>query len=67
GGWSDDGGGQYTLPTDSQERQILSTWAQLVPHAAFDYAYSWGSQNSDQALENSGQLQALFFMHNVAL
>ena len=67
GGWSDDGGGRYTLPTDSQERQILSTWAQLVPHPAFDYAYSWGSQNSDQALESAQELQTLFFVHNAAL
>ena len=67
GGWSDDGGGRYTLPTDSQERRILSTWGQLVPHPAFDYAYSWGSQNSDQALESAQELQTLFFVHNAAL
>jgi len=33
----------------------------------FDYAYSWGTQNSDQALERSRDLQAVFFAHNVAL
>jgi hypothetical protein len=66
GGWSDDGGGKYTLPTDSQERQILATWAPLVPHPVFDYAYSWGTQNSDQALGTSSVLQALFLLHNLA-
>src|SRR5204862_335340 len=64
GGWSDDGGGQYTLPTASQEQQIMSTWAPLVPNPVFDYAYSWGTQNSDQALEGSTALQAVFEAHN---
>ena len=64
GGWSDDGGGQYTLPTASQEQQILATWAPLVPNPVFDYAYSWGTQNSDQALEGSTALQAVFSAHN---
>ena len=64
GGWSDDGGGQYTLPTASQEQQILATWAPLVPNPVFDYAYSWGTQNSDQALEGSTTLQAVFSAHN---
>jgi len=64
GGWSDDGGGQYTLPTASQERQILATWGPLVPNPVFDYAYSWGTQNSDQALEGSTALQAVFSAHN---
>jgi len=30
----------------------------------FDYAYSWGTQNSDQALEGSTALQAVFSAHN---
>src|SRR5205823_3804584 len=60
GNWSDDGGGQYTLPTVSQEQQILATWASVVPNPVFDYAYSWGTQNSDQALEGSTALQAVF-------
>src|SRR5213595_3211789 len=66
GNWDDDGGGQYTLPTSSQEQQILSTWAPLVPNPGFDYAYSWGTQNSDQALEGSTALQAVFEAHNTA-
>src|SRR5207253_220627 len=51
GTWSDDGGGYYLLPTPSEEQQILATWAALIPTPVFDYAYSWGTQNSDQALE----------------
>src|SRR5881392_239450 len=66
GGWSDDGGGQYTLPTASQEQQIMSTWAPLVPNPVFDYAYAWGTQNSDQALEGSTALQTVFEAHNTA-
>jgi len=64
GGWSDDGGGQYTLPTASQEEGILAVWAPLVPNPVFDYAYSWGTQNADQALEGSPALQAVFSAHN---
>jgi len=64
GGYSDDGGGQYTLPTVSQEEQILAVWGALVPNPVFDYAYSWGTQNSDQALEDSPALQAVFSAHN---
>src|SRR5205823_6532197 len=60
------GGGQYTLPTASQEQQIMSTWAPLVPNPVFDYAYSWGTQNSDQALEGSTALQTVFEAHNTA-
>ncbi len=64
GSWSDDGGGYYLLPTPSEEQQILATWAALVPTPVFDYAYSWGTQNSDQALESSTDLQAVFAAHN---
>jgi len=57
-------GGDYAVPTSSQEQQILSIWASLVPNPVFDYAYSWGAQNSDQALEGSTALQAVFSAHN---
>ena len=66
GGWSDDGDGKYTLPTKGQEWGILATWARLVPRPAFDYAYSWGTQNGDQALESSSALQVLFYFRNLA-
>jgi len=57
-------GGNYAVPTSSQEQQILSIWASLVPNPLFDYAYSWGAQNSDQALEGLTALQAVFSVHN---
>src|SRR5437016_9030032 len=66
GSWADDGGGKYTLPTSSQAQQIMSTWAPMVPNPVFDYAYSWGTQSSDQALEGSPALQAVFAAHNAA-
>src|SRR5207237_7094956 len=53
GGWSDDGGGQYTLPTASQRQQIMSTWAPLVPKPVFDSAYSWATKNTDETIEAS--------------
>ncbi len=61
------GGGGYStyiLPTAAQEEQILATWASVVPTPAFDYTYSWGSQNSDTALSNDPVLQAVFAAHN---
>src|SRR5206468_5239291 len=66
GSWADDGGGKYTLPTSSQAQQIMSTWAPMAPNPVFDYAYSWGTQSSDQALEGSPTLQAVFAAHNAA-
>ena len=62
------GGGftSYTLPTPTQEQQLLSTWSAAVPGAVFDYAYSWGTQNNDQALATSPDLQTVFAQHNAA-
>lgn len=61
------GGGQYTsytLPTAAQEQTILSTWGQYLPNPAFDYAYSWGTQDGDTALSDDPALQAVFAAHN---
>ncbi len=66
GNWVDDGGGRYRLPTVSQEQQILARWGSLVATPEFDFAYSWGSQNADAALESSPELQAVFSLHNNA-
>lgn len=66
GKWLDEGGGQYALPTASQERQILARWGTLVPAPVFDYAYSWGSQKADEALESAPDLQAVFSLNNRA-
>jgi hypothetical protein len=60
GGYYDDADGQWVLPTAAQERQILADWAAVIPHPAFDYAYSWGSQNGDMALDQSPALQDVF-------
>ena len=64
GGPRDDGGGKYLLPTTGQEEQILAIWGPLVPYPVFDYAYSWGVQHRDQALEIAPELQAVFAAHN---
>ena len=64
GNWVDDGGSTYAVPTVAQEQQILNTWASVVPNPAFDYAYSWGSQNGDTALDSLSGLQQLFATHN---
>jgi hypothetical protein len=66
GGWPDDEGGRYVLPTVEQERQILARWKALVPRAVFDYAYSWGSQRGDTALQRAFGLQTVFASHNRA-
>jgi hypothetical protein len=66
GYWVDDGGGRYALPTASQERKILARWGTLVPAPVFDYAYSWGSQKADDALESATDLQAVFSLKNGA-
>ncbi len=61
------GGGGYsswTLPTASQEQQILAEWGKLTPNPRFDYAYSWGSQDGDTALSGSSASQQVFAAHN---
>ena len=64
GGWQDDGGGQYAVPTAPQEQQILTVWAGLTPNPLFDYAYSYGVQNSDEALSTITSLQPVMKAHN---
>lgn len=66
GNWVTDQGGQYVMPTAAQEQQMLDHWASVVPNPAFDYAYAWGSQNGDVALENSQALQNVFLLHNTS-
>jgi len=61
------GGGSYSTyipPTATEEQQILSTWGAALPHPAFDYAYSWGTQTGDAALTNLPALQQVFAIHN---
>ena len=64
GHWSDGAGGVYSLPTPKEEMRIQARWGTLVPHPAFDYAYSWGSQRQSESLENSAPLQDVFAGHN---
>ncbi|WFU78309.1 calcium-binding protein [Bradyrhizobium sp. CIAT3101] len=66
GNWADDSGGHYVMPTAAQEQTMLAHWAAVVPNPAFDYAYAWGSQNGDTALESSSALQSVFLQHNTA-
>jgi hypothetical protein len=64
GNWADESGGRYTLPTPDQECQILSHWRRLLQAPMFDFAYSWGMQNGDTALEDASELREFFSSHN---
>ena len=61
------GGGGYAswiLPTAAQEQAILSEWGSVLPNPAFDYAYSWRTQQGDAALGQDPALQQVFAAHN---
>jgi len=60
GNWRSGDGGRYLLPTAEQERAIFLRWRKLLGAPTFDVAYSWGSQEGDEALENSETLRPLF-------
>jgi hypothetical protein len=64
GDWQDESGGKYTMPTTRQLSEMLARWRALISTPEFDYAYSWGSQRSDLALEGSKELQEAFSIHN---
>ena len=64
GDYRDDAGGIYTLPTAAEEQQILARWGEQLPRPVFDYAYSWGSQRRDSALEGAMGLHSTFSEHN---
>ncbi|MER8408339.1 calcium-binding protein [Mesorhizobium sp. M1307] len=66
GEYNTDMGGKYVVPTAAQMEIMMEHWAKLVPSPAFDYAYAWGSQRGDTALESSSELQAVFREHNLA-
>lgn len=65
GSYLDDSGGLYAVPTPSQAKEMIRTWASLVPDPVFDYTYSWGSQAGDSALNANLPLQGVFDAHNV--
>jgi hypothetical protein len=43
---------------------LLAEWDRWIARPAFDYAYSWGTQRGDRALENAPELKALMSVHN---
>lgn len=57
-------GGDWVLPTVTQQEQIFNAWAALVPTPYFDYTYSWGTQDGDTALSDASSLQPVFTAHN---
>lgn len=59
GGWV-----TYHLPTAAQEQALLAEWDRLLPTPVFEYAYSWGVQENDQAIVNVPYLQAIFTARN---
>jgi hypothetical protein len=62
--WRDDSGGSYRLPSAELMQELLERWDRLLVHPAFDYAYSWGIQRGDAALENSPELRQMMLFHN---
>jgi hypothetical protein len=66
GNWVTENGTAQVMPTAAQEQQMLDHWASVVPNPAFDYAYAWGSQEGDVALESSPALQQVFLQHNTS-
>jgi hypothetical protein len=64
GDWLTENGSHHQLPTAAQEQALIDHWATVVPNPAFDYAYAWGSQEGDTALESSQALQQVFLQHN---
>ncbi|MCP9232589.1 calcium-binding protein [Mesorhizobium sp. LMG 17147] len=66
GDYNTDMGGKYVVPTAAQMETMMDHWSKLVPSPAFDYAYAWGSQRGDTALESSPELQAVFRQHNLS-
>ncbi|WP_246811179.1 calcium-binding protein [Mesorhizobium sp. AA22] len=65
GNWTTNTGGKYVMPTADQLQTMMDHWDELVPSPEFDFAYAWGSQEGDVALESSPELQAVFREHNL--
>ncbi|RWQ04834.1 calcium-binding protein [Mesorhizobium sp.] len=66
GNYMTDTDGKYVMPTADQLETMMDHWGKLVPNPAFDFAYAWGSQEGDTALESSPELQAVFREHNLS-
>lgn len=55
----------YVTPTETNEETIIGQWDSAgITTPVFDYAYSWGVQNSDNAISNTSGLQSAFATHN---
>lgn len=54
----------WTVPTTAQVQQELAQWGSLVPNPAWDYAYSFGAQEGDNAISNTPSLAAAFGAYN---
>jgi hypothetical protein len=60
-GQSGTGDDYYRLPTRTQMKTLLRTWARVVPNPVMDYTYSWGNQSSSRpTLVDSPGLQTVF-------
>jgi hypothetical protein len=60
-GQSGTGDDYYLLPSPSQMRTLLRTWARFVPHPVMDYTYGWANQRSARpTLVDSPALQTVF-------
>lgn len=67
GGWRDDRGFPWLLPTPDQAAQMLAVWRQFVPDPVFDQVYSWGPQKNDTTLANApAGLREVFAEHNAS-
>lgn len=67
GRWHTDGGEPYAMPDPADAVALMARWDVFVPHPAFDYAYSWGSQRGDRSLAGDPGLRAVFGRHNAGL
>jgi hypothetical protein len=59
-----DGGGDYRLPNAAEMEVMFQEWRSLVDAPEMDFAYSWGRQRDDEALESAPELQQAFLRHN---
>ncbi|MDH7796985.1 MULTISPECIES: hypothetical protein [unclassified Beijerinckia] len=67
GAWRTDTGGRYRMPNGDELRLMLDRWQRLIPHPAFDMAYSWGTQLGAASLSQSPDLLEIFKdRHDVA-
>jgi hypothetical protein len=59
-----DGGGEYRMPSAAETEAMLRSWSAIIAAPEMDFAYSWGRQRDDQALESAPELQEIFMRHN---